>query len=154
MQSVIQKIGPYGFFFSIGIFAVLGATPIPSEPLTIFLSTIYGPLLATFATAIGNLLSALVEYFLGEKLGSLSNFSQWREKLPLGLGRFPVESPVFLLGARMVPGYGSKFVSLVGGAYQVPIGRYIWTTLLATSIGAAATAFAGYSVLTLLSRVL
>ncbi len=153
VREVILNSGPLGFVLSILLFGLLGATPIPSEPLTIFLSTVYGPLLATLATAVGNLLSALVEYLIGERLGSLTNFEQWKERLPFGLGRLPIESPLFLLGARMLPGYGSKFVSLVAGFYRVPLGLYIWTTLVSTTFGAALTAFAGYGALTLLNHL-
>lgn len=154
VRELILSSGPLGFGVSILLFGMLGATPIPSEPLTIFLSTIYGPLLATVATAIGNLLSALVEYLIGMKLGKLTNFKHWKQKLPFGLGNLPVDSPVFLLGARMLPGYGSKIVSLVAGFFHVPIGLYIWTTLVSTTFGAALTAYAGYGVLALLERLL
>ena len=154
VRDFILHSGPLGFGLSILLFGVLGATPIPSEPLTIFLSTIYGPLLAMVATAIGNLLSALVEYLIGKNLGKLTNFKEWKQKLPFGLGSLPVDAPAFLLGARMLPGYGSKIVSLVAGFYHVPIGLYTWTTLVAITLGAALTAYAGYGVLTLLERLL
>ena len=39
--------------------------------------------------------------------------------MPFGLGKFPVDSPSFLIGARVIPGYGSKFVSLISGFYRV-----------------------------------
>jgi uncharacterized membrane protein YdjX (TVP38/TMEM64 family) len=145
IKDFILNSGPYGLVVSTLLFGLLGATPIPSEPLTILLSTIYGPFWAMIATSIGNLLSALVEYFISGELGSVANFDAWREKLPFGLSKFPVDSPVFLIGARIIPGYGSKFVSLVSGFYHVPLWRYIWTTFTATLMGAAVTAYAGYN---------
>jgi uncharacterized membrane protein YdjX (TVP38/TMEM64 family) len=154
VKTIIQNSGPLGILVSVIIFGFLGATPIPSEPLTILLSTIYGPFWAMIATSIGNLLSALVEYTIGHGLGSVTNFEEWKRKLPFGLGKFPVDSPIFLIGARMIPGYGSKFVSLVAGFYRVQIWRYIWTTFLATFWGAALTAYGGYHLVRLIVHVL
>ena len=135
------------------LFGLLGATPIPAEPFTILLSTIYGPFWAMVATAIGTLLSALVEYFISSRIGNTANFDVWRQKLPFGLGKFPVNSPAFLIGARVVPGYGSKFVSLVSGFYRVPLLRYTWTTFIATLLGAAVTSYGGYKLVDLLTHL-
>ena len=69
------------------------------------------------------------------------------------MGKFPVDSPVFLVGARVIPGYGSKFVSLISGLYRAPLLRYIWTTFIATLLGAAITAYGGYKLVDLLTHV-
>jgi uncharacterized membrane protein YdjX (TVP38/TMEM64 family) len=153
IKQIIINSGPLGLVLSTLIFGLLGATPIPSEPLTILLSTIYGPFWAMIATSIGNVLSALVEYFISSRIGHAANFDAWRQKLPFGLSKFPVDSPVFLIGARVIPGYGSKFVSLVAGFYRVPIFRYIWTTFVATLGGAAVVAYGGYKIIDLLTHM-
>ena len=154
LKTIILDSGPYGILVSTIVFGLLGATPIPSEPLTILLSTIYGPFWAMVSTSIGNLLSALVEYFISNRIGNVANFDAWRQKLPFGLSKFPVDSPAFLIGARVIPGYGSKFVSLVSGFYRVPLLRYIWTTFIATLFGAAITAYGGYKIVDLLTHLL
>jgi len=59
LQEVLEKYGTLGLFISITIYALLGATPVPSEPLTLFLTAGYGPLIAIFVAAIGNTLAAL-----------------------------------------------------------------------------------------------
>jgi uncharacterized membrane protein YdjX (TVP38/TMEM64 family) len=150
IKQFISNSGWWGMMLMVVIYAVLGATPIPSEPLTILAATIYGPLYATLVATLGNLFSALVEYFIGRQVGSVANFEQRREKLPFGLGKFPVDSPVFLILARNLPGYGAKFVSLVAGIYRVPLWRYIWTTVVATLPGAAVVAYGGLGLLHLL----
>ena len=66
---------------------------------------------------------------------------------------FPVDSPVLLVGARVIPGYGSKFVSLISGFYRVPLLCYIWTTFIATLLGAAITAYGGYKLVGWLTHV-
>jgi uncharacterized membrane protein YdjX (TVP38/TMEM64 family) len=153
IKKLIVNSGPYAILVSTIIFGLLGATPIPSEPFTILLSTLYGPFWAMVSTSIGNLLSALVEYFISNRIGNAANFEAWRQKLPFGLGKFPVDSPVFLVGARVIPGYGSKFVSLISGFYRVPLLRYIWTTFIATLLGAVITAYGGYHLVGWLTQV-
>ncbi len=152
VKEFISSSGWVGLLTMILIYAVLGATPIPSEPLTILASTIFGPFYATLAASFGNLLSALIEYFIGRQIGNVANFERRRETLPFGLGKFPVDSPVFLIGARNLPGYGAKFVSLVSGMYRVSMWRYCWTTFVATVPGAAVVAYGGLGLLHLLFK--
>jgi uncharacterized membrane protein YdjX (TVP38/TMEM64 family) len=143
VRQFIRAGGWWGILFSLILYGVLGASPIPSEPLTVFMSTIYGPLPATLIAGSGNLLAALVEFFIGLKVGDVANFEERKNSLPFGLGRMAVDSPIFLIGARMLPGYGPKFVSLIAGIYRVPFWRYTWTTAFSTLLGAAAFAYGG-----------
>ncbi|NLG98349.1 MAG: TVP38/TMEM64 family protein [Chloroflexi bacterium] len=153
VRTFIRESGWIGLLVSIGLYALLGASPIPSEPLTILISTIFGPLTATLVAGTGNLLAALLEYYIGERIGNVASFEQRREKLPFGLGKFPVDSAIFLLGVRMLPGYGPKFVSVLGGIYRVPLWRYIWTAAIPTFVGAAIFAYGGFGLLNLASFV-
>jgi uncharacterized membrane protein YdjX (TVP38/TMEM64 family) len=146
-RDFILQSGWVGMVLSLVIYTALGASPIPSEPLTIFISTIYGPLLAMLIAGFGNLLAALLEYFIGEKIGDVATFMRHREKLPFGLGKFPVNSWVFLIAARILPGYGPKFVSVIAGLYRVPMWRYLWTSAVATFAGASMFAYGGFSLL-------
>jgi len=149
IEAFIQKSGWVGMLAGIGIYGLLGASPIPSEPLTVFLSSVIGPFQATIITGLGNLLAATVEYLIGMHVGNAASFDQRREKLPFGLGKMPVDSVPFLLLARMIPGYGAKFVSLICGIYRVPLLRYVWTTGITTFIGAAMFAYGGFGILQL-----
>lgn len=147
VRRFIQNSGWVGLLVSVGLYGLLGASPIPSEPLTVLISTIFGPLNATLVAGTGNLLAALIEYFIGGKIGDVASFMKQREKLPFGLGKFPVDSPVFMIVARMMPGYGPKFVSIVCGVYRVPLWRYIWTAAIPTFVGAAIFAYGGFGLL-------
>ena len=138
VRQFIRAGGWWGILFSLILYGLLGASPIPSEPLTVFISTVYGPLPATLIAGSGNLLAALVEFFIGVKVGDVANFEERKSKLPLGLGKMAVDSPIFLIGARMLPGYGPKFVSLIAGIYHVPLWRYTWTTAFSTLLAAFA----------------
>ena len=150
MESVkefIRQTGWLGMVVAVGMYGVLGASVIPSEPLTILISTIAGPFTATMVAGLGNLLAAAVEYYLGAKFGDASNFMEKKAHLPFGLSRLPVRSPVFLLLGRSVPGAGPKVVSFLSGIYRVPLGLYLWTTAVVTFLGAAGFAYGGISLL-------
>jgi uncharacterized membrane protein YdjX (TVP38/TMEM64 family) len=149
IQAFLLRSGKIGLVLSVGLYGLLGASPIPSEPLTVLLSALYGPFNITIVATLGNLLSALVEYYIGLKIGDVSDFEQRRQKLPFGLGKFPADSIAFLILARFLPGYGAKFISVLSGIYHVPMWRYIWTTVLATLIGAAIVAYGGFGLLSL-----
>ena len=149
IRDFIGSSGWVGLLVAVLLYGLLGASPIPSEPLTILLSTIYGPFTATLVAGIGNMLAALLEYFIGERLSNVTSFVHRKEKLPFGLGRFPVDSPMFLIAARMLPGYGPKFVSLIAGMYRVPMYRYLWTSAVPTFLGAAIFAYGGFGLINL-----
>ena len=149
IRAFLLRTGKIGLLISVALYGVLGASPIPSEPLTVLLSALYGPFYITIVATLGNLLSAMVEYYIGRKIGDVSDFEKRREKLPFGLGKIPANSVLFLILARFVPGYGSKFISVLSGVWHVSLWRYIWTTVLSTLIGAAVVAYGGFGILNL-----
>src|SRR5512132_2681175 len=71
IKQFISSSGGWGMLATVVIYAVLGATPIPSEPLTILAATIYGPLYASLIATFGNLLSAMMAYCIGRQIGSV-----------------------------------------------------------------------------------
>jgi len=145
----IRRLGWLGWFASVLIFGLFGATPIPSEPVTVLITTIFGPLAAAIITSLGNILAAMVEYRIGGKMSNLADFNKLRERLPFGLNKVPVESPIFLMAARMLPGYGPKFISIISGIYKVPFYRYLWTTTVVTILGALLVSFSAHGILSL-----
>jgi len=153
VKDFIRGSGFLGLFISIAVYGLLGATPIPSEPLTVLISTIYGPLTATFVAGTGNMVAALMEYYLGAKIGDAASFIEQKEKLPFGLGKLPINSPIFLMLGRMLPGYGPKFVSVLAGVYRVSIFRYLWTSAIPTFLGAALFAYGGFSFSSLIKSI-
>lgn len=152
VRAFILRSGFWGLLISVAVYGLLGLTPIPSEPLTVLLSTVYNPLIATVVAGSGNLLAAVIEYILGERISSISSFEERKKHLPFGLGKLPVDSVPFLLIARSLPGYGPKFVSLLSGIYRVPIHRYLWTSALITFIGAAIFAYGGFGLIQLIPQ--
>ena len=144
IESSLQTVGIFGPIISILLYGVLSITPIPSDPLTVINGAIFGPIAGSFISWLGNNLAAMIEYFIGEKIGMASNFEKNRKKLPFGLGKFPVNSIWFLIFGRFFPEFGGKIVSVTGGLYKVPIWRYIWTAAVANLFGSIIFAFGGY----------
>ena len=149
IEAYIATNGLWGMLVAVLLYGLLGLTFIPSEPLTILIGALFGPLIATLIAGVGNTLAAVVEYHLGARVNKMTNFVEKKEKLPWGLGKLPVNSPGFLIFARMIPGYGPKAVSVLAGVYKVPMSRYIWTTAIPTFVGAAIFAFGGYGLVDL-----
>jgi uncharacterized membrane protein YdjX (TVP38/TMEM64 family) len=145
--SFIQLNEQFSIVISLVLYIILGATPIPSEPLTILLTAMYGPLQAIIIGTIGNTFAALLEFFIGSRVGDLAGFEKRKASLPFNLGKLPIHSPVFLLLGRMLPGFGPKFISLACGFYKVPMFTYLWTTIISNLAGAALIALSGYGLM-------
>ena len=148
--TIVGKYPALSIVISLSLYALLGATPVPSEPLTLLLITLYRPIVTVLIVTIGNTLAALLEFFIGGNIGDLAEFEKRKAKLPFHLGEIPLQSPLFLLLARMLPGFGPKFVSMACGIYKVRLSTYTWTTLISNLIGAVMVVAGGYGLLKLL----
>lgn len=145
ITDILHKSGPWAPIVAIIIYPVLAPTPITTDPVTIIMGVTYGPLVGAGIALIGNTLAAIVEYFLGHHISKSTNFEKSKEKIPFGLGKLPVNSVPFLIFGRMIPGYGGKIISILAGAYRVPIKRYIWTTAVTNLLGSVILAYGGFS---------
>jgi uncharacterized membrane protein YdjX (TVP38/TMEM64 family) len=150
MNDFLQMNEGTGIFICLAVYLLLGVTLIPSEPVTLMVLAWKGPYIALLLAVIGNTLAAIVEMLIAGKIGDLSDFEKKKENLPFHLGKLPMNSPVFLLLARMLPGFGPKFVSVASGVFHVPIFTYLWTTLTANIIGAVLVVFGGYGLINLI----
>ncbi len=149
VEKFILRFGVWGPLISILLYGVLSVTPIPTDPLTILNGALFGPLVGILTSWMGNNFAALIEYYLGKGIGTVTDFEENRSKLPFGLGKYPVDSPLFLICGRFLPGYGAKIVSIVGGVYKVSLWRYIWTASVSNLVGSIMFALGGYSILKL-----
>jgi len=143
VKNVIASAGVFGLFIAIIAYGILGVTFIPTEPITVLIAGLFGPWIAIIVSTIGNLVAGFGEYYVGSKLGDAAQFLSKKEKLPFGLGKFPVNSPYFLIGGRMIPGYGPKIVSFLSGMYHLPLGLVLWTMAIPTFLGAVIFALGG-----------
>jgi uncharacterized membrane protein YdjX (TVP38/TMEM64 family) len=138
-QAILVSIVVYGFF---------GITFLPTFPLTVFIAVLLGPLPSALIATVGNTLAAVLGYLLGKTMGDVFDFEKRKSKLPFGLGRLPIKSPLFMLAARSLPA-GSRAYSVVCGAYQVPLSTYLWTTSLMFFLNSTFLAFGGLQLVNL-----
>lgn len=141
--QILYKSGALAPVVAVLLYPLLAPTPITTDPVTVVVGVIYGPFIGASLAIVGNMMSAVIEYYVGIKIGKATNFEKIKEKIPLGLGKMPVNSSVFLIFGRMVPGYGSKIISFLAGIHKVPMRRYIWTTLVTTVAGAIILSYGG-----------
>lgn len=148
-KAFIRAHRGQAILISIVIYFLLGFTFIPASPLTLFLAVFMGPWETVLVATIGNTLAALLEYQIGSTVGDIFDFEAKMNKLPLGLGDLPITSPYLLMAGRLLP-LGKRGFSIVCGAYQVPLGKYLWTSVLMYFINASFIAFTGAGLLKLL----
>lgn len=149
VKAFIRSLGLAGPVAIIVLYAILGASPVPADPLTLINGAVFGPLLGGFIAWFGTTLAALIEYYIGTQIGDATDFEEKRKDLPLGLGEMAVDSVWFLLSGRMLTSAGSKAVSFLSGIYGVPLWRYTWTTAASTLFGALIFALGGFGLLQL-----
>jgi uncharacterized membrane protein YdjX (TVP38/TMEM64 family) len=146
-EKIILSTGILAPLISVGIMGLLSATPIPTDPIVIINGAIFGPFIGIIVSWMGNNLAAVIEYFLGKGIGQISDFDKQKKKLPFGLGKFPANSPWFLICGRFIPQFGGKLVSIVAGLNHVKLSRYLWTAFLSNLFGSILLAYGGHALL-------
>lgn len=146
-EAWIRQAGWWGPLVAICLYCLLSFTPIPSDPLTLISGTLYGWNAAVIISFIGNTAAALVEYVVFRDMRTVIHFNV--ALLPRSLQKWPVTSPWFLIGVRLVPGFGGKVVSMMAGMYKVPWWRFLWTAAIANLIGAILWALGGWGLVKL-----
>ena len=149
VKALITSLGFAGPLVGIALYPILGLSPIPADPLTVIIGAVFGPWGGAAIAWTGTLLAAILEYYIGTRLGSAVDFQERKRNLPFNLGELPVDSVWFLLGGRMLTGAGSKIVSYLSGLYRISLWRYLWTTGLSTLIGVVLFALGGAGLLQL-----
>jgi uncharacterized membrane protein YdjX (TVP38/TMEM64 family) len=147
VEAIITQAGVAGPAVALALFALFAPTPVSTDALTIICGAMYGPFYGTVIAWMGNNAAALVEYYLGTRIGQSTDFAREKSKLPFGLGKLPINSIPVLLFGRMIPFYGSKVVSIMAGMYKVPCKRYIWTSAVTNLTGAIMLSYGGYRIL-------
>lgn len=135
VQDLIASLGLMGPLMTIGLYAGLAFSPIPADPLTLISGAVYGPVGGMITAWLGMITASIVEYYVGKKIGKVTDFKRTRSELPYGLGDLPVDSVPFLLGGRLLTGAGSKIVSYLSGIFRISFWRYLWTSAVSTLLG-------------------
>jgi len=149
IKFFIEQNQSQAILITLLVYILFGFTFLPSIPLTLFIAALIGPLQAALVAALGNTIAALFEYQIGKTVGDVVAFEDFKSSLPLGLDKLPVDSPLFMLGARSIPA-GSRAFSVVCGAYQVHMPTYLWTTSLMYFVSSVILTFGGVKLIALL----
>lgn len=146
ITKFIHQSGDLAPYIATTLLAVLGPTPIATDPILILMAISYGPIVGVIVGTIGNTLAMFFEYFVGYKLQKEYKPKIPKNRLTKWLYQLPIESPWFLLLGRMIPGYGSKVISLIAGSYKINLKLYLWTSFLSALFGAIITSYGGFSI--------
>jgi uncharacterized membrane protein YdjX (TVP38/TMEM64 family) len=150
IEVLLLRSGALAPIVAIILYPLLAITPITTDPITVVVGVVYGPLVGVAIAWLGNTLAALLEYYIGTRIEKVTNFEKTKAKLPFGLSKLPVNSVAFLILGRMIPGYGSKIISILAGIYKVPMGRYLWTTAVTNLFGSILLSYGGFGIFKLL----
>lgn len=146
IKRLLENGGIWTPVLGILTLALLGPTPVATEPIIILLSVSYSPLWGLVIGSVGNTLAMLIEYSVAYKLAEIFNYQKEKKRLPKFLRKIPANNIYFLIIGRMVPGYGSKIISLIAGAEKVDMKLYFWTSLISGIFGAFVISYGGFGI--------
>jgi uncharacterized membrane protein YdjX (TVP38/TMEM64 family) len=146
IKRLLENGGIWTPVLGILTLALLGPTPVATEPIIILLSVSYSPLWGLVIGSVGNTLAMLIEYSVAYKLAEIFNYQKEKKRLPKFLRKIPAKNIYFLIIGRMVPGYGSKIISLIAGAEKVDMKLYFWTSLISGIFGAFVISYGGFGI--------
>lgn len=146
IKSLLENGGIWTPVLGVITLALLGPTPVATEPIIILLAVSYSPFWGMVIGAIGNTLAMLIEYSVAYKLAEIFDYQKEKKKLPKFLRKIPANNIYFLIIGRMVPGYGSKIISLIAGAEKVDMKLYFWTSLISGIFGAFVISYGGFGI--------
>lgn len=147
LENIVRSAGVWGFLLSISLIVLFGFTPLPAEPIAVMNGILFGPVQGAVLNMVGNMIASLIEYYVGTRMTKATNFESPLNRLHPRLQKFSPDSLWFLIGFRFIPQVGSKIVSFGAGIFQVPIGKYVWTTFLANLVGSVLLALAGFGII-------
>lgn len=146
IKKLLENGGVWTPILGIITLALLGPTPVATEPIIILLAVSYSPFWGMVIGAVGNTLAMLIEYSVAYKLAEIFDYQKEKKRLPKFLRKIPANNIYFLIIGRMVPGYGSKIISLIAGAEKVDMKLYFWTSLISGIFGAFIISYGGFGI--------
>jgi len=140
IQAVLEHHQKLAFIIGFLAIFVSAVAFIPTTPVTISVALLLGPFQAALITGLGTTVSSLVQYQLGRQVGDVLNFAERKSRLPLKLGKLPVDSPLFLFVVRFLP-IGPIGLNFLCGACQISLLLFLWTALATNLVASAILAY-------------
>lgn len=135
-NAVRERFGIVAPLVSVSIHIVLAITPFPSDFISITNGALYGFAMGAFLSWVAWWIAAILEFFLGFRARRDFQLESKLDELPVWLRDFPIDHPVFLIGARQIPWIGGHITTFLPGAAGVRPGRYLWCSAIAIVPGA------------------
>jgi uncharacterized membrane protein YdjX (TVP38/TMEM64 family) len=149
LRAYIRSLGTGGFALLLGLMLVHAVIWYPSEIITATAGFVYGFVPGTAIAICGWVLAGLLTYALGRSVGRPllqrllgSRFAQLASAIERG--GIPL-----LLSARLIPIVPFALLGYAGGAVQVKLWRFTWTTFVGYLPLTAAVAYLGSQAQTL-----
>ncbi len=140
IQAVLDQYKKLAFIIGFLAIFVSAVAFIPTTPVTVSVALLLGPFQAALITGLGTTVSSLVQYQLGRQVGDVLNFAEKKSRLPLKLGKLPVDSPIFLFIVRFLP-IGPIGLNFLCGASQISLLLFMWTALATNLVASAILAY-------------
>lgn len=143
----IESLGPLAPVLYIAIYALRPLIFFPASILTLTGGILFGAWFGTLYTLIGATLSAIVGYFMAERLRALWGKGVPGTRLAAAQKQMETNGFLYVLWFRLVPFLNFDVVSYVAGAARVKWIPYITATILGMLPGTIAYNFLGGSLL-------
>lgn len=128
VEHVLRAYYPWTYPLAVAVFALVAAAPFSvTDALAVMNGAIFGPLFGSIINAVGLVIAALIGYWVNRHASRLLDLDSYLERLPKWIKRFPVGSPAFLIGVRVIPGFGGTVATATAAAFRVPVWVHVWT---------------------------
>ncbi|AEJ39298.1 hypothetical protein TPY_1108 [Sulfobacillus acidophilus TPY] len=139
LQDLTVALGPWGpLLLILALAAHSVAFVFPMEIPTLAAFSLYGPLNGLAIVWVGSMLAATISYLIGKWLGP-PVLKRWEAnprvaQLTRAIGHL---NPLALILLRWISFIPFDVLNMMFGAFNVPLGRFLWTTavgVLATNV--------------------
>jgi uncharacterized membrane protein YdjX (TVP38/TMEM64 family) len=129
------------------VFLVAGLLAFPVTILIAATAAAFGPALGLAYAAAGTLLSAMLTYAVGAKLGRESLTTVLGPRLTRVRNRIARQGVIAVAAIRLVPVAPFTIVNLVAGASAIPLTDYMLGTLIGMAPGLVVMSVLGYQII-------
>jgi uncharacterized membrane protein YdjX (TVP38/TMEM64 family) len=127
-EAVGRDLGALAIPLLIPAQSLAAFTPLFGEMIAGANAALYGFWLGTGMSFVAWMLTAQLQYGIARRTARDFDFDATYARLPAWLRRFPVDHPVFLIGARLP--FGGPIVNTAAGVFGVSLWRHTWCAAL------------------------
>ena len=149
LRSAVEKAGPWGPVFYVGVLMFRFAVLVPSSILLTGAGICFGPIAGTVYATLGLTLSALLKYGFANIVGRDFLVRQlpekWRSAATVGDRRSTATGLAVICAYPLGPNHVFQIAAILSG---IPLSRYILAVAVGGAVRAAAFSFFGEALIT------